>query len=119
MTRKALRSGVAILAGSLGLALGSVVHQRVGPLQRVEGEGFCPGREPCEVPALGGGFPLPWLVDDPQISVPGAISPVEDEVRGGALAADALFYLALIAAGNRAMLRLRGGARDGGASGRA
>lgn len=89
------RTLLALAAAALALTLASVRYQRVGPLKRVEGEGFCRTPEPCEVPALGGGFPLAWMVDDPQVSVPNAISPFEDEFRPFPFAVDFLFFLVL------------------------
>ena len=81
---------------ALGLALAATAasagYQRVGPPARVEGEGFCPGREPCLVPALGGGFPLAYLVDDPQVSVPNAMSLPEDDLRWGPFTIDLAAY---------------------------
>ena len=90
-----LRTALALVVLALVMASGSVGYQRVGPIQVVEGEGFCPGREPCHVPALAGGFPLPYLVDDPQISVPHSLGVGEDDFHRGAFAVDALFFLGL------------------------
>ena len=106
-----LRTGIALVILSVVLAAASVSYQRVGPTHLVEGEGFCPGRAPCRIPALGGGFPLPFVVDNPQISVPNALSVVDDEVRWGAFAADVAAYLALgLAAFHLAKRRRRSGA---------
>ena len=80
------------------LTIASVAVERVGPTALVEVEGFCPGMEPCRIPALGAGFPLPYLVDNPQISVPNAIG-LEDKFRPGAFGADVVFYLTVGAAG--------------------
>ena len=77
------------------MTIASVGVQRVGPPRMVTGEGFCPGPDPCEIPALGGGFPAAWLVDNPQISVPNALAVPEDDVRWGAFALDVAFWLAL------------------------
>jgi hypothetical protein len=98
--------GLAALA--IACASASVAYQRVGPTRLVEGEGFCPGREACRVPALAGGFPLPYLVDDPQVSVPDALFIGEDDFRPGAFALDVGFYLALALA----VRRLARGARE-------
>ena len=99
---------MALAAAALALTCGSAVVQRVGPTQRVEGEGFCPGREPCRVAALGAGFPLPFLVDDPQVSVPNAIGLFEDDFRPVAFAANLSLYLGLCALAARAWTRRRG-----------
>ncbi len=61
----------------------------------VGGEAWCGTPAPCAVPALGAGFPLPYLIDDPQVSVPGRIGLVEDDFRAGAFLVDALAWFAL------------------------
>lgn len=99
---------------ALALTVASTAYQRVGPTRLVEGEGFCPGREPCFVPVLGAGFPLAFLVDNPQISVPRSVHLVEDDFRPGAFVLDAIFYLGLTAAAarvvrHRSRHRSRGG----------
>ena len=79
-----------VLGIAVVLALTSVVVQRTGPRVTVSGEGFC-GAEamaPCTVAALGGGWPVAFLVDDPQISVPNRLSVGEDHVRPWAFALD-------------------------------
>lgn len=96
-----LRTVFALTALALALTGASVMVQRVGPLKMVEGEGFCPGREPCYIPALGAGFPLPYLVDNPQVSVPNAVGLFEDDFRPGGFVLDVLFYFALGAFGIR------------------
>lgn len=97
------------LLGALGLALmltlASAAFQRVGPLRQVEGEGFCPDGGRCRIPVLGAGFPLAYLVDNPQLSVPHAVHLIEDDFRAGAFALDALFYLVLTAAATRLVRR--------------
>jgi hypothetical protein len=65
-----IRTFVALAAISVALTCASAAYQRVGPRRMVEGEGFCGTPAPCAIPALGAGFPLPYLVDDPQVSVP-------------------------------------------------
>jgi hypothetical protein len=99
-----------VLALAVGLAAASVVVQRVGPLRLVEGEGFCPGAEPCRVPVLGAGFPVPYLIDDPQVSVPGRVALVEDGFRAGAFLLNVAFYAGLAALVLRLARRSRGGA---------
>lgn len=85
----------ALLAIAVALTCVSAAYQRVGPRRMVEGEGFCDTPAPCAVPALAAGFPLPFLIDDPQISVPNAIGIGEDDFRAGAFAIDVLIYLAI------------------------
>lgn len=97
-----------MLGFALALTLATVGYQRVGPRRTVEGEGFCPGPEPCSVPALGGGLPLAFLVDDPQVSVPHALHLVEDDFRPAAFLADFLFFAALTLGGERLSRRWGG-----------
>ena len=104
-----LRSLIGRTALALACATASVAYQRVGPTRLVEGEGFCPGREPCRVPALAAGFPLHYLVDDPQVSVPNAIFIGEDDFRPAAFLLDTGFFLALAGGVRLLMRRARGG----------
>src|SRR5829696_7802181 len=62
---------------------------------------------PCAVRALGAGFPLPYLIDDPQVSVPNQIALVEDDFRPGAFVIDALFWFALATSGALVIHRMR------------
>ncbi|HEX6371348.1 MAG TPA: hypothetical protein VF006_20685 [Longimicrobium sp.] len=87
-----VRTLAALAAVSLALTCASVAVQRVGPRRMVEGEGFCGTPAPCAIPALGAGFPLPFLVDDPQVSVPNAIGIGEDDFRAGAFTIDLLIW---------------------------
>lgn len=82
--------------GALALTCASSVYQRTNATYVVEGEAWCPTPAPCEIPALGAGLPLPWLIDNPQISVPGSIFIFEDDVRPAAFLLDALAWFALI-----------------------
>jgi hypothetical protein len=84
-----------LLLIGLGMTYASAGVERAGPERRVEGEGFCPGAEPCTVPVVGGGFPVPYLIDDPQVSVPNALGFAEDDIRWGAFALDVAFWIAL------------------------
>lgn len=107
-----------LLAGlALVLTAASVLYQRVGPTQLVDGEGFCPGMAPCRVPALAGGLPFPYLIDRPTVSVAGALGLGEDEFRAGAFAADALLVFGLVLVGHRLAARrprrAAGGTRNG------
>jgi hypothetical protein len=89
------RTLLALAAAALVLAAASAAYQRVGPRRMLTGEAWCSTPAPCAVPVLGAGFPLPFLIDNPQISVPNAIGLVEDDLRPGAFLLDALFYFAL------------------------
>ena len=94
--RRRLPSHLALVALAAAVTIASVAIQRVGPTRLVEGEGYCPGMEPCRVPALGGGFPLPWLVDEPQVSVANQLSIFEDHFYPGHFLVDLALWLALI-----------------------
>jgi hypothetical protein len=89
-----VRTGLALTAIAFVLAAASVRYQQVGPERMVEGEGWCTTPAPCMVPVLGAGFPFPWMVDNPQVSVPNAIGVGEDDFRPGAFLMDALFFFA-------------------------
>lgn len=84
-----------LLLIAIGLTCASAAVQRVGPRRMVEGEAWCSTPAPCPIRALGAGFPLPFLVDNPQVSVPNAIGLFEDDFRTGAFVADALFWFTL------------------------
>ena len=84
-----------LAAAALALTIASSAYQRVGARRMVEGEAWCSTPAPCAIPVLGAGFPLPYLADNPQVSVPDAIGLVEDDFRPGAFLIDALFYFAL------------------------
>jgi len=78
------------------LAVASTAATTLVPRQapaRVEGEGFCPTPRPCWVPARAAGLPIAFLVDRPEISVPGRLSLGEDEIRPAALAGDLAVHL--------------------------
>ena len=99
-----------VLGVAVVLAVASVAVQRVGPRVTVSGEGFCGADAvaPCTVATLGGGWPVAFLVDDPQISVPNRLSVAEDDVRPWALVLDVAFYGGLAwAVGKRAWGRGR------------
>jgi hypothetical protein len=91
-----IRTLAALMAIAVALTCASAAYQRVGPRRMVEGEGFCGTPAPCAIPALGAGFPLPYLVDDPQVSVPNAIGLFEDDFRAGAFLVDVLAWFALV-----------------------
>lgn len=104
--RAAVRRLVIFLALGAVLTTTTWMVQRVGPTQMVTGEGFCPTMEACPVPALGAGFPVAWVVDNPQVSVPGALSFGEDDFRPIAFLLDTAFF-ALVAAGVATLIRRR------------
>lgn len=89
------RTLLALAAAALALTCASAAYQRVGPRRMVTGEAWCSTPAPCAVPVLGAGFPFPFLVDNPQVSVPNAIGVVEDDFRPGAFLLDALFFFVL------------------------
>jgi hypothetical protein len=74
----------------------------------VEGEAWCGTPAPCSVRALGAGFPLPYLIDDPQVSVPDRIGLAEDDFRAGAFLVDTLIWFALAASAVFIIHRMRG-----------
>ena len=90
------RTFATLLSIAIALTCASAVVQRAGPQRMVEGEGWCSTPAPCEIRALGAGFPLPFLIDNPQVSVPNAIGIGEDDFRAGAFAIDVLIYLAIV-----------------------
>lgn len=89
------RALAVLAAAALSLTVASSAYQRVGARRMVEGEAWCSTPAPCAIPALGAGFPLPYLIDNPQVSVPNAIGLFEDDFRAGAFVIDALFWLTL------------------------
>ncbi|HEX2078223.1 MAG TPA: hypothetical protein VHG08_10960 [Longimicrobium sp.] len=93
MVRPGTLAALAILAVAVTCA--SAGYQRVGATRMVEGEAWCRTPGPCPVPVLAAGLPLPYLVDDPQVSVPNAIRLVEDDFRAGAFVLDVLAWFAL------------------------
>ncbi|HEX9952528.1 MAG TPA: hypothetical protein VGB53_12225 [Rubricoccaceae bacterium] len=105
MTRTALLLTVAVV-----LALATAWIERVGPLRVVSGEGFCgASAAPCEVAVVAGGWPVPYLIDNPQISVPDAPHFVEDDIRWWAFALDVGVFAGAVWAAGR-IVRRRGGA---------
>lgn len=95
LTRVRVRRAAALVVIAIVLTCASAAYQRVGPRRTVEGEGFCDTPAPCAIPVLGAGFPLPFLVDNPQVSVPNAAGLFEDDFRAGAFLVDALVYFGL------------------------
>ncbi|HEU4882551.1 MAG TPA: hypothetical protein VFT45_09910 [Longimicrobium sp.] len=102
------RTFSALLILAAALASASAIVQRVGARRMVEGEAWCGTPAPCAVRALGAGFPFPYLIDDPQVSVPHQIGLVEDDFRAGAFLIDTLFWLALATSAVLVIHRVRG-----------
>jgi hypothetical protein len=86
------------------LALLSVHIERLGPEQASYGNLCGPAaNEECLQPVLGGGFPFPFLLDMPGISVQGQLHFIEDRFRPVAFLFDLVFYLVVL----RALARLK------------
>jgi hypothetical protein len=81
-----------VLAIGLTSLTGFYQHQNVMRRDVVD---RCPNAQPCAIAVLGAGFPLPFLVDNPGISVEGKLALGEDDFRAGAFAGDVLIYLGL------------------------
>jgi hypothetical protein len=77
---------------SIGLALASFFYQRIGPAQGFAGTECGNPQNKCYAPVLNGGFPFPFVIDQPTISIPGHLF-VEDEIRIWAFLIDVMFYL--------------------------
>lgn len=92
-----MRRFITLALTAIAFTVASSAWQRTGARRMVEGEAWCATPAPCAIDALGAGFPLPYLVDDPQVSVPNRISLVEDDFRPGAFLLDALFWFVLAA----------------------
>ncbi len=78
-----------VLAIGLTSLTGFYQHQNV---MRRDAVDRCPNAQPCAIAVLGAGFPLPFLVDNPGISVEGKLALGEDDFRAGAFAGDVLIY---------------------------
>ncbi|NNM76268.1 hypothetical protein HJG53_05040 [Sphingomonas sp. ID1715] len=105
-----LRATLLVLALATGAALASSLVQRFGPEQAI----FCAlGKSVegydiyCPKPVLNGGWPAPFLVDEPGVSVPNRLSFVEDHWRSGPFVADIAFYAWLVAGAGTALRRVR------------
>lgn len=103
MTRAALLLMLAVV-----LTLATAWIERVGPTRVVSGEGFCgDAAGPCRVAVVAGGWPVPYLLDNPQISVPDAAHFVEDDVQWWAFWLDVLVWFGLAAAVTAGVRRVR------------
>ena len=90
------RAALALLAAIVLAAL-SVLVQRVGPELAATGN-LCGPRmdEICWEPRVNGGFPFPFLFDNPGVSVPDQLGVGEDDFRWPPFLADVLFWLLLL-----------------------
>jgi hypothetical protein len=86
----------AVLA--IGIAILSEQHQRVGPFQGTKGNMCGPAGQyiPCVTPVVGAGFPLPYLLDDPNFSVVNSPHYGEDEFEVPLFLADVGCYGLLV-----------------------
>lgn len=73
----------------------SFLYQRVGPIQAFVGTECGSPDNKCFAPALNGGFPFPFVIDQPTLSVPHSLS-LEDDFRLGAFLLDVSIYLLFI-----------------------
>jgi hypothetical protein len=84
---------LAVLA--LVVTFATVTYQRRGVMEPAGWEGYCLEGSPCMAPILGAGFPIPFLVDNPGVSVVGVLDFFEDEFHPSAFIQDALIYFGL------------------------
>ena len=91
---KTTMTALLALVISMGLALASFFYQRIGPAQGFVGTECGDPTDRCYGPVLNGGFPLPFVVDRPTVSVSNLLF-VEDEIRILSFLIDMLFYLIL------------------------
>ena len=105
---KWMRTALLGLAISIGLALASFSYQRIGPAQGFVGTECGNPQNRCYAPVLNGGFPIPFVIDRPTISVPGLLS-TEDEIRTWAFLTDVVFYLIVFVVGRQLIVRQRKG----------
>jgi hypothetical protein len=86
--------GVCLLM-AIALTSTSVLYQRQNVILR-NAVDRCPNAQPCAIAVLGGGFPLPFLVDKLGISVEGKLALGEDDFRIGAFVGDLAIYLGIM-----------------------
>jgi hypothetical protein len=86
--------GVCLLM-AIALTSTSVLYQRQNVILR-NAVDRCPNAQHCAIAVLGGGFPLPFLVDKLGISVEGKLALGEDDFRIGAFVGDASIYLGVM-----------------------
>jgi hypothetical protein len=85
----------ACLLLSIALTSTSILYQRQNVILR-NAVDRCPNAQPCAIAVLGGGFPLPFLVDKLGISVEGKLALGEDDFRIGAFGGDLAIYLGIM-----------------------
>jgi hypothetical protein len=86
--------GVCLLM-AIALTSTSILYQRQNVILR-NAVDRCPNAQPCAIAVLGGGFPLPFLVDKLGISVEGKLALGEDDFRIGAFGGDVSIYLGVM-----------------------
>jgi hypothetical protein len=86
--------GVCLLL-AIALTSTSILYQRQNVILR-NAVDRCPNAQPCAIAVLGGGFPLPFLVDKLGISVEGKLALGEDDFRAGAFVGDLAIYLGIM-----------------------
>lgn len=92
-----MRSKVLAILAVLALVVtfATIAYQRPGVVEPAGWEGYCLNGSPCVAPILAAGFPIPFLVDSPGVSVVGVLNFGEDEFHPGAFTQDALIYFSL------------------------
>jgi hypothetical protein len=85
----------ACLLLAIALTSTSVLYQRQNVILR-NAVDRCPSAQPCAIAVLGGGFPLPFLVDRLGISVEGKLALGEDDFRIGAFGGNMAIYLGIM-----------------------
>jgi hypothetical protein len=100
-----LRTLLLVLLPAIGLTLATLVYQQYGPIMGEHGNACGPvdSGQLCIAPVLQAGWPLPYLFDNPTISVPDKLF-IEDKVNAGFLAVDVLFFACIIVAMRRVMV---------------
>ncbi len=85
------------LALAVALALSTALYQRHGPFMGVFGNmcGPAEGGQLCIAPVLQGGWPLPYLFDNPGVSVRDTLS-LEDKLDFGFFLLDVWFFAGTI-----------------------
>lgn len=92
MRKRLSRTFWGCLLIAIALTSTSILYQRQDVILR-NAVDRCPNAQPCAIAVLGGGFPLPFLVDKLGISVEGKLALGEDDFRIGAFAIDLATYL--------------------------
>jgi len=79
------------LALSIAITLASVLFQRIGPIQGFVGTECGDPQNKCYSPVLNGGFPIPFIIDEPTISIPGSLN-LDDDIVVWPFLIDVGFY---------------------------